>query len=225
MIKFNDVTKTYPPETTALDSVSFEIDDEFVIVAGKSGAGKTTLLEIILAEQKPTDGEAFFEGEKINDLEGNEIAELRQNIGAIFQDYKLLSDKTAFQNVGYAMRVVGATEQQIQKRAPQVLEIVGMEDHLESYPRELSEGEQQRVAIARALATKPKVVLADEPTGNLDPYNTQDIIQLLGKIHELGATVILATHDKNIVDSLGQRVISLKQGKLVNDQDPGKFIL
>lgn len=224
MIKFENVTKDYG-STRALDEVSFEIEDEFVVVAGKSGAGKTTLLELILAKERPTAGEVFFDGLEVNRLEGNEISDLRQRIGAIFQDYKLLPDRTAFENIGYAMRVVGASEEDIQKRAPQVLEIVGMKEHADSCPRELSEGEQQRIAIARALATKPEVVLADEPTGNLDPYNTQDIIQLLEKIYEMGATVILSTHDKQIVNSLEQRVLSLKDGRLVSDQDPGQFIL
>ncbi|MEF8847271.1 MAG: ATP-binding cassette domain-containing protein [Candidatus Paceibacterota bacterium] len=224
MIKFEDVTKKYG-STTALDQISFEIDDEFVVVAGKSGAGKTTLLEMILAKETPTSGRVVFDGEVVNELQGNEVSDLRQRIGAIFQDYKLLSDRTAFENIGYAMRVVGASEEDIEKRVPQVLDIVSMKEFADSYPRELSEGEQQRVAIARALATKPEVVLADEPTGNLDPYYTQDIIQLLKKIYEMGATVILATHDRQTVNSLEQRVISLKDGRLVNDQDPGKFVL
>lgn len=224
MIKFKNVTKTYP-STTALREVSFEVGDEFVVVAGKSGAGKTTLLELILAEQKPTSGRVFFDNVEVNKLEGNEISDLRQRIGAIFQDYKLLADRTAAGNVGYAMKVVGASDSEIRKRVPQVLSIVGMEDYADSYPRQLSEGEQQRIAIARALVTKPEVVLADEPTGNLDPYYTQDIVQLLLKIHQLGATVLLATHDKNVVDSLNKRVLSLKDGTLINDQNPGQFIL
>lgn len=224
MIKFENVTKSYG-STKALDQVSFEVDDEFVIIAGKSGAGKTTLLEMILAKEKPTSGRVFFDDLDVGKLEGNEISELRQRIGAIFQDYKLLEDRTALENIGYAMRVVGASEEDIDKRAPQVLDIVDMKEYADSCPQELSEGEQQRIAIARALSTKPEVVLADEPTGNLDPYYTQDIIQLLKKIYELGATVILATHDKQTVNSLEQRVISLKDGRLVNDQDPGQFIL
>jgi len=224
MIKFENVTKSYN-DNKALDEVSFEIDDEFVIIAGKSGAGKTTLLEMILAKETPSSGKVFFNDLEVNKLEGNEVSDLRQRIGAIFQDYKLLSDRTALENIGYAMRVVGASEKDIGKRAPQVLQIVGMEDHADSRPEELSEGEQQRIAIARALATKPEVVLADEPTGNLDPYNTQDIIQLLQKIYELGATVILATHDKQTVNSLQKRVISLKNGRLISDQDPGQFVL
>ncbi len=224
MIKFENVTKSYG-STKALDQVSFEVDDEFVIIAGKSGAGKTTLLEMILAKEKPTSGRVFFDDLNVGNLKGNEISELRQRIGAIFQDYKLLPDRTALENIGYAMRVVGASEEDIDKRAPQVLDIVGMKEYADSCPQELSEGEQQRIAIARALSTKPEVVLADEPTGNLDPYHTQDIIQLLKKIYELGATVILATHDKQTVNSLEQRVISLKDGRLVNDQDPGQFIL
>jgi len=224
MIKFENVTKNYG-SITALEDISLEIDDEFVVVAGKSGAGKTTLLEMILAKEEPSSGRVFFNDLEVNKLEGNEISDLRQRIGAIFQDYKLLPDRTVFENIGYAMRVVGASKEDIQKRVPQVLEIVEMEDYADSYPPQISEGEQQRVAIARALATKPEVVLADEPTGNLDPYHTQDIIQLLKKIYELGATVILATHDKQTVNSLEKRVISLKEGRLVNDQDPGQFIL
>lgn len=224
MIKFENVTKDYG-NTKALKKVSFEIDDEFVVIAGKSGAGKTTLLQMILGKETPTAGKVTFDDMVVSELESNEVADLRQRIGSIFQDYKLLGDRTAFENIGYAMRVVGASEEEIGKRVPQVLDIVGMEDYADSYPEELSEGEQQRIAIARALSTQPEVVLADEPTGNLDPYYTQDIIQLLKKIYEMGATVILATHDKQTVNSLEQRVISLKEGRLINDQDPGQFIL
>lgn len=226
MIEFKNVTKIYPPHTKALDGVNFQVESgKFVTIAGKSGAGKTTLLEVLLGEEKPTKGEVSFDGIKIHELSSRELPEIRQNIGAIFQDYKLIPSKTAYENIVYVMEVIGAPDEEIERRAPQALEIVDIEDKAERYPPQLSEGEQQRVAIARALAIRPKVILADEPTGNLDPYCGRDIIQLLIRINELDTTVILATHDKEVVDSLNKRVISLREGEIVSDQNPGKFIL
>jgi len=220
------VTKIYPPDVKALDKVSFKVESgEFVTIAGKSGAGKTTLLEVLLGERKPTRGKVLFDEIEVHDLNPKELPEFRQNIGSIFQDYKLIPSKTAYENIAYVMKVIGAPDEEIEKRAPQALEIVDIEDKAERHPVQLSEGERQRVAIARALAIRPKVILADEPTGNLDPYCSRDIIQLLLKINELGTTVMLATHDKEVVDSLSKRVISLREGKVVSDKNPGKFIL
>lgn len=232
MVKFEDVTKIYHDHSSkyspvaALEDVSFEIEKgEMVSVVGKSGAGKTTLLKLILAEEKPTKGRIFFEGHDINQLKSNEIPELRKQIGAIFQDYKLLTSKSAFENTAYAMEVIGATENQIAHDVPLVLEIVGLKDKADNFPHELSAGEKQRAAIARALIHRPEVILADEPTGNLDPYNTADIIRLLLKINEMGTTVILATHNKEVVNMLKKRVLVLENGKLIRDDKKGRYIL
>lgn len=226
MVRFENLTKIYPPRTKALDKVSFEIKPkEFVAIAGKSGAGKTTLLEILLGEERPTKGKVFFNNIAVHNLKRRDLFKIRQNIGVVFQDYKLISSKTAFENIGYALEAIGLSDQEIRRRVPQVLEIVDMEERINSYPAQLSEGERQRIAIGRALVTRPALVLADEPTGNLDPYHTQDIVQLLLKINELGTTVVLASHDKEVINALDKRVVSLKKGKVVSDQNPGKFIL
>ncbi|UZE92859.1 MAG: cell division ATP-binding protein FtsE [Candidatus Nealsonbacteria bacterium] len=232
MIKFQNITKIYPfnlPQsrpTVALENISFEIKPkEFVSIVGKSGAGKTTLLKLLLVEEKPTSGKVFFEGQNVHKINSEELPELRKKIGAIFQDYKLLPSKTAYENVAYAMEVIGASDKEIARDVPKVLEIVGLSERKNNFPAELSQGERQRVAVARALIHRPDVILADEPTGNLDPYHTLEIIQLLLKIHEIGTTVILATHNKEIINKLGKRVITLKRGKLIRDREKGRFIL
>lgn len=232
MIKFEKVTKSYSPNskcehsTVALDDVSFEIrEKEFVSIVGRSGAGKTTLLKLILAEEKPTQGKIFFDGRDITEIKLAKLPEFRRKIGAVFQDYKLLFSKTASENVAYALEVIGASEEEISRDVPKVLEIVGLTERADNFPAELSGGEKQRAAIARALIHRPEVILADEPTGNLDPYHTLDIIRLLLKINELGTTVVLATHNKEIINSLGRRVISLEKGKVIRDEEKGRFIL
>lgn len=231
MISIQNVSKIYSSRagqqsTIALDNVSFNVKEkEFVSLVGKSGAGKTTLLRLILAEEKPTQGQIIFEGEDIHQIKKSYLPGLRQRIGIIFQDYKLFPLKTAFENVSYIMEVMGANEREIQRDVPQILELVGLRDKLNNFPNELSGGEKQRVAIARALIHRPDVILADEPFGNLDPYNTYGIIKLLKKIYEMGTTVILATHDKNVINSLGKRVITLDQGKVVRDEQRGRFII
>ncbi len=228
MIVFQNVTKIYPGKEPifALCNVSLKIEEkEFVSITGKSGAGKTTLLKLILAEETPTQGKVFFEGKEIHKIKKSKIHLLRRKIGAVFQDYKLLPNKTTFENVAYTLEVIGATDKEIMKNVPQVLEIVGLVERAENYPQELSAGEKQRVAIARALIHRPKVILADEPTGNLDPYNALEILRLFVKIHEMGTTVILATHEKDLVNRLGKRVITLEQGKVIRDVKRGKFIL
>jgi len=225
MIKFQAVTKIFPSNILALENVSFEIKPkEFVSIAGKSGAGKTTLLRILLAEEKPTKGQIFFDGENLSKIEPARLPQLRRKIGAVFQDYKLLPSKTTYENIAYVMEVIGATEEEIARDIPQVLEIVGLENRAQNFPSELSAGERQRVAIARALIHRPDVILADEPTGNLDPYNTLEILRLLLKIHELGTTVILATHNKKIINSLEKRVITLEGGRVIRDEEKGRFV-
>lgn len=231
MIKFQNVTKIYPScsgmeEIIALEDVSFEVEKgEFVSIVGRSGAGKTTLLKLLLAEEKPTSGHIFFEEQDIDEIKSADLPFLRRRIGAIFQDYKLLSSKNAFENVAYALEVIGASDAEITRDVPNVLEIVGLTNRAFNFPQELSGGEKQRAAIARALIHRPDVILADEPTGNLDPYHAGDIIDLLIKINEMGTTVILSTHDKQVINSLGRRVITLEKGRVVRDEEKGRFIL
>lgn len=209
-----------------MDDVSFEIQEkEFVSIVGKSGAGKTTLLKLILAEEAPTKGEVFFDGQNVHNLRKNQLPALRQRIGMIFQDYKLFSSKNTYENVAYVLEVIGAREDDIKRNVPEVLELVGLTDRAENFPSELSGGEKQRVAIARAFIHRPDVILADEPTGNLDPYNTSDIIKLLAKINKLGTTVVLSTHDKEVINGLGKRVITLDQGRIIRDEEKGRFVL
>ena len=231
MISIQNLSKIYsskhsPDPTVALNDVSFEIGEkEFVSLVGKSGAGKTTLLKMILAEEKPSQGKVVFEGIDVHDIKRKHLPKLRQKIGVVFQDYKLFPFKTVCENVGYVMEVMGAKEEDINRDVPQILELVGLKDKMCNFPKELSGGEKQRVAIARALIHRPDVILADEPTGNLDPYHTRGIIKLLLKIHGMGTTVVLATHDKNVINSLGKRVITIDNGKIIRDEQKGRFIL
>lgn len=225
MIFFQTVTKIFPSNILALENVSFKIKPkEFVSIAGKSGAGKTTLLRILLAEEKPTKGRILFDGQDLSKIEPEKLPQLRRKIGAVFQDYKLLPSKTTYENIAYVMEVIGASEEEIARDVTQVLEIVGLEGKAQNFPAELSAGERQRAAIARALIHRPDIILADEPTGNLDPYNALDVIRLLLKIHELGTTVILATHNKEIINSLGKRVITLEEGRVIRDEEKGRFV-
>ncbi|MEA3344290.1 MAG: cell division ATP-binding protein FtsE [Patescibacteria group bacterium] len=231
MFSIQNVTKIYSSNArnnriVALDDVSFKINDkEFVSIVGKSGAGKTTLLKLILAEEQPTKGNIFFRDQDIQKTKKSRILELRRKTGIVFQDYKLFPSKTVYENIAYVMEVMGATDNEIDRDVSQVLELVGLTNRAHSFPEELSGGEQQRTAIARAVIHRPEIVLADEPTGNLDPYNSFDIMQLLIKIYELGTTVVLATHDKELINSLGKRVVTLDQGKLIKEEERGRFIL
>lgn len=226
MIRFQNITKIYPPNCLTLDDVSFEIEEkEFVSIVGKSGAGKTTLLKLLLVEEKPTKGRIFFKDQDINKIKRSKLPYLRRKIGAVFQDYKLFPTKTVYENVAYVLQVIGASDKEIAHDVPEVLEIVGLADKKDNFPCQLSGGECQRVAIARALIHRPDVILADEPTGNLDPYNTAEILRLLLNINDLGTTIILATHNKEIVNSLKKRVITLEDGKIVRDEEKGRFIL
>jgi len=226
MIYFDRVSKVYSPTSIALEDVSFTVEpQEFVSLVGQSGAGKSTLLKLLLAEEKPTHGKVFFESLDVHSLTNGELPQVRRRIGVVFQDYKLLPTKTAYENVAFAMEASGKTEEEIKNDVPQVLELVGLVDKAWHFPSELSGGELQRVAIARAIVNRPDVVIADEPTGNLDPINTWDIIKLLEKINELGTTVVLATHDKEVINSLKRRVITLEKGRIVRDEKRGRYVL
>jgi cell division transport system ATP-binding protein len=226
VIAFKNVSKVYNSNSVALDNVTFEISPkEFVSVVGKSGAGKSTLLKLLIAEEAPTSGRVYFDNQDVHRLPSRELPRLRRRIGSIFQDYKLLPDKTAYENIAYAMEVAGRSDSEIKRDVSQVLELVGIADKAGNFPQQLSGGEKQRVTIARALVQRPDVIMADEPTGNLDPINTAEIIRLLLKINEFGTTVILATHNKEIVDALERRVVILEQGKVVRDELEGKYVM
>lgn len=226
MITFENVTKIYPPNIVVLQDVSFKIDEgEFVSIVGKSGAGKTTLVRLILGLETPTSGEIFFKGININNADSCQIQEMRRRIGGIHQDYKLLSGKTVYENVAYIMAVEGKSKEDIDSEVPKVLEIIGLKEKIDNFPDELSGGEQQRLAVARAIVNHPDIILADEPTGNLDPYNTYEVISLLQKINQAGKTVILSTHDREVINKLGKRVITLENGRLIRDEKEGRFII
>lgn len=230
MIKFNNVTKIYyDPKgapTVVLQGVSFEVKEgEFVSIVGKSGAGKTTLAHLILGLQMPTSGEIYFENVNLGSADASEIQEIRRRIGVIHQDYKLLPKKTVYENVAYIMQVEGKDNKEIAAEVPKVLEVIGLGSKINNFPDELSGGEQQRLAIARALVNHPDVIIADEPTGNLDPYNSYEVVSLLQKINKAGKTVILATHDREIINKLGKRVITIENGEIIRDEAEGRFII
>lgn len=224
MIYFDKVTKKYPNESIALCDVTLSVHPkEFVSVVGHSGAGKTTLLKMILGEEKPTKGAVFFESVKIHDLKKDDINNYRRRVGTIFQDFRLLPHLTVFENIAFAMQACGRSDEEIISDVPHVLELVDLSKKISSFPGELSGGEKQRVAIARAIVNQPDIIIADEPTGNLDPASTYDIVQILKKINDLGTTVILTTHNKGIIDSLQRRVITMENGKIVQDDKDGRF--
>jgi cell division transport system ATP-binding protein len=226
MIVLERVSKTYHPDSVGLDDVSLRIEaGELVSIVGQSGAGKTTLAKLLMAEEQPSAGRIEIGGWDITNIREREIPELRRQIGVIFQDYKLLPKKTVFENVAFALEVAGASSQHIEDVVPQVLKIVGLEDRAHRFPRQLSGGEQQRVVIARSLVHRPKVLLADEPTGNLDTLNTQGIMDLFVKINAFGTTVVLVTHNREVVNALRRRVITLKDGKVASDVAHGKYTL
>ena len=229
MIYFNNVTKIYDEEdkgSRALDDISLTISaGEFVSVVGHSGAGKTTLVKMILADERPSGGSVFFESLNIHKLKNKDLTELRRRMGVIFQDFKLLSNKTAYENIAFAMEAAGKTEEEIASDVSHVLDLVDLGHKASHFPHQMSGGEQQRLAIARAIINQPELIIADEPTGNLDPVNTFEIVQILKKINNLGATVILATHNKKVVDSVGKRVITLEKGRIIRDDKDGKYVL
>lgn len=226
MIIFQNVSKVYNHNIIALDKINFKIQPgEFVSLVGLSGAGKSTIIKLLIGEEKPTKGQIFFGYYEVNKLKNRDLPEFRRRIGVIFQDFKLLDKKTVFENVAFALEVEGKTQKEINELVPQVLDLVSLSDKVFNFPKELSGGEKQRAAIARAMINQPEVLIADEPTGNLDPFNTWEVIKLLKKINELGSTVILATHSKEIVNSLGKRVITLDKGKIISDEENGRFII
>jgi len=226
MIKFENVTKIFPGDFVALEEINLSIEDgEFVSIVGQSGAGKSTLLKLIYAEEIPTEGEVYFKDRAISSIKRRLLPYFRRNIGTVFQDFKLLHKKTVFENVAYALEVAGEKDEIISERVPEILDLVGLSGKMEKYPMQLSGGEQQKVSMARALVSKPMVILADEPSGNLDPISTWEIMQLLLKINSLGTTVILATHNKETVDKLRKRVITLENGRVARDEKHGKYVL
>ncbi len=224
MIYFNNVSKVYNKEAAALDDVNLTVTaGEFVSIVGHSGAGKTTLIKMILAEENPSDGAVFFESINIHKLNNNDLTKLRRRIGVVFQDFKLLPNKTAYENIAFAMEAVGKTDEEIMSDVPHVLELVDLGHKISHFPNQMSGGEQQRLAIARAIINQPELIIADEPTGNLDPINTHEIIQILKKINDLGTTVILTTHNRNVIDTVGKRVITMERGKVIRDDKDGKY--
>jgi cell division transport system ATP-binding protein len=226
MIYFDKVTKRYADNATALDEVTFTIEPrEFVSIVGHSGAGKTTLLKMILAEEVPTSGGVYYESLNIHRLPRAEVSKLRRKIGTVFQDYRLLPNKTAYENIAFAMEAAGRNDEEISADVPHVLELVNLAEKMDNFPNELSGGEKQRVAIARAIVNHPDIIIADEPTGNLDPINTYEIVQILKKIHDLGTTVILTTHNRGVIESIGKRVITMDSGRMVRDDKTGRYML
>ena len=222
MIYFNNVSKIYKDATALLD-VTFTVESgEFISIVGHSGAGKTTLTKMILADETPTEGTVFFESINVHELKNKDLTKLRRRIGVVFQDYKLLSNKTAYENIAFAMEAVGKTEEEIQSDVPHVLELVDLSHRVFHFPNQMSGGEQQRLAIARAIINQPELVIADEPTGNLDPVNTHEIVQILKKINNLGTTVILTTHNRGVIESINKRVITMENGKIIRDTKHSK---
>ena len=224
IIEFDSVSKVFRDNSLALVDASFKIKEgDFVSFVGPSGAGKSTILKLISAEEMPSDGTIFFDGNPLNKIKRSKLPLHRRNIGTVFQDFKLLGKKTVFENVAYALEVCGAPASEIRESVPQILDIVGLGDKMEKFPKQLSGGEQQKVALARALIHKPIVILADEPTGNLDSASSVEIVELLLKINELGTTILLASHDKEIVNKASRRVIFLDKGKIVGDLAKSKY--
>jgi cell division transport system ATP-binding protein len=224
MIVFDSVTKVYEPDVTALTDVSFVIDKgEFVFVVGASGSGKSTLIRLLLKELEPTIGRIFVGGRDLTRLKPSKVPLLRRNIGCVFQDYKLLPSRTAAENVAYALKVQGESRSAIRRKVPEVLNLVGLAHKMNSYPDELSGGEQQRVSVARAVVNHPPLLVCDEPTGNLDPDTSVGIMQLLYRINRAGTTILMVTHDREMVDKMRKRVIALDQGKLSRDERRGGY--
>ena len=226
MIFFNNISKIYNHNSIALKNVTLRIKPkEFVSIVGSSGAGKTTLLKLFIREEEPTEGKIFLDGIDVTAIPKSQLHHIRRRIGTVFQDYKLLPMKTAYENVAFVMEVAGKHEEEINEDVPQVLELVGLKDKMHNFPHQLSGGEKQRVAIARAIVNRPDVILADEPAANLDPINTWEIIKLLQKVNELGTTVILASHDKEIINSLDRRVVVVEKGGIISDVEKGRYLV
>lgn len=226
MIYFNNVSKVYNKDSVALNDVSFTITrGEFVTIVGHSGAGKSTLTKMILAEDTPSEGSVFFESLNVHKLNSKELTALRRRIGVVFQDFKLLANKTAYENIAFAMEAVGKDSEEIASDVPHVLELVDLGTKIFHFPNQLSGGEQQRLAIARAIINQPELIIADEPTGNLDPVSTYEIMQIFKKINDLGTTVIITTHNRGVVEAVGRRVITMEKGKVIRDDKEGKYVI
>lgn len=222
MIEFTDVVKSYTQGNKALNGVTMQIEDgEFCFLIGPSGSGKSTIIKLITGELKPTSGTVHVNGYSLERIRKREVPYLRRTVGVVFQDYRLIEKMTVYENVAFAMRVVGAKESEIKERVPYVLELVGLEGKMNRHPDEMSGGEQQRLAIARALVNNPSTIIADEPTGNLDPERSMEIMTLLVKINQLGTTVVVVTHEKDLVNKFGKRVITIDQGRIINDSVGG----
>ncbi|MEK7552954.1 MAG: ATP-binding cassette domain-containing protein [Patescibacteria group bacterium] len=226
MIFFDRVTKIYPDHSLALDQVTFSVErKEFLSIVGHSGAGKTTLLKMILAEEQPTSGNVFFDSTDIQKLGRGHLHRLRRKIGSVFQDYRLLANKTVYENIAFTMEAAGRSDEDIASDVPHVLELVGLGDKFANFPHQISGGEKQRVAIARAIVNQPDILIADEPTGNLDPINTLEIVQIFRKINDLGTLVILTTHNRAVIEAIGRRVLTLENGRIVRDDKHGHYAL
>lgn len=226
MIYFDQVSKHYNGGTVALENITLSIEPgEFVSVVGHSGAGKTTLLKLLLAEERPTVGNIYFHSTDIHALGRHTLNEYRRKVGTVFQDFRLLPYKTSYENIAFAMEAAGRGDDEIANDVPQVLELVDLAHKAGSFPHELSGGEKQRVAIARAIINQPDLIIADEPTGNLDPINTYEVVQILKKVNDLGTTVVLTTHNKGVIDNIGKRVITMDSGKIVRDDPVGRYAL
>lgn len=219
MIQFVNVSKVFPNGSIALEHIDLDINrGEFITIVGPSGAGKTTLTKLILAEEKPTEGSVLFENKDMSTFSTAQLTHLRRRIGTIFQEFRLLPTKTAYENIAFAMEAAGKTDEEIVSDVPHVLQLVDLEDRMFHFPRQLSGGEKQRLAIARAIINQPEVLIADEPTGNLDKVNTAEVIHILKKINDLGTTVILATHDQDLIKAVGRRIITMEKGSIVSDE-------
>ncbi|MCD6094767.1 cell division ATP-binding protein FtsE [bacterium] len=226
MIYFDNVTKVYPKNCIALSDISLGISSgEFVSILGRSGAGKSTLLRLILGYEKPTKGNIFFENLNVGKMSPSYLPYHRRKIGMVYQDYKLLDQKTVYENVAFALEVLGKSDNEIRRIVAQALELVGISDKANNFPDQLSGGEQQRVALARAIVGQPKVLLADEPTGNLDIFTTKEIVKLFLKINQLGTAVVLATHNRDIVNTIRKRVVVLERGRIIRDDKEGRYYL
>lgn len=224
MIKMNLVSKKFKNGVSALDRISLEVKKgEFLFLVGPSGAGKSTLIKLILKEENATSGSIIIDGSDITNLHKRRIPYLRRKMGVVFQDFRLLPNKTVYENVAFAMEITEASQREIRKQVPMILSVVGLSDKQKAYPNELSGGEQQRVSIARAIVNDPPILIADEPTGNLDPVNSWEIMKILKAINRRGTTVLMATHDREIVDIMQQRVIALEGGKVIRDEVKGGY--
>ena len=224
MIEMFDIWKTYSNGVNALQGINIKINrNEFVYVVGPSGAGKSTFIKLMYREEKPTKGQIFISGFNVDRVKERQIPTIRRNIGVVFQDYRLLPNLTIYENVAFAMEAIEASKQKIKKRVPEVLELVGLQEKLKSFPNQLSGGEQQRVALARALVNSPSIVIADEPTGNLDPDTSWEIMELFEKVNFRGTTVVMATHNREIVNRMRKRVIAIENGQVVRDEQRGEY--